>query len=366
MEKKLLETKTLKEIRDVIYNDIDFLTGITLVVQDDYPLMKLVCNFPHFTKAIEFYRDRTTTNDLAAAFNDKKNSDLFSLLLTKQTAGIALNSAALNFSYDKVKECLTFPQTQENLNKTIRDISCLYEYGKGPRIDIVKLLLEKGAKFPSDFNIEVVIRNGLYYPVSYALATIILNREEAKDFVQPVKDSALLTALNYDQLSLVEQLLKLEANPENSLDAACYKDDSKAVRLLLRYGANPDQNNSSALRTAVTHNKKENVKALIEYKVDIHAYKDMALRTASEQGFYDIVELLLKAGAKVSAENQSAIRYASKNGHLQVVKLLLEYGANPRVKNNQALEWAKNRRHIDVANLLEEWIQKQESEKNKN
>lgn len=362
MEKKLLETKNLKEIKDIIYADTDFLTGIILVIQYENPLTKLVRDFPKLMKTIEFYRNRTDTKDLYDAFLQcKNNPTVFSLLLTKETAGIALQ-VATQFSFERMKECLTFPQTQESLDRALKiavnnDIT-------GPLLHAVKILLEKGAKFKGDFNVSVIIQNGYYYPSNYELATIILNREEAKDFSQPVKNSALFTALTANQLSLAERLLILGANPADSLDAACYKDTPEAVRLLLRYGADPNQNHSSALNTAVMHNKPHIVEALIEYKVNIHENSDSALRTACEKGYHDIAKILLAAGAKVSAKGQASICYAAKNGHIETVKLLLENGANPRVKNNQALEWARKRGFTNIVNVIQEWIQKQEESEN--
>lgn len=372
MEKKLLETKTLQEVRDIIKSDTSFITNAILYSQIEFPLYKLVREISPNLEMIKFYRDRTIKTDLYNAFTETlkvSKEDLFTLLLTEKTANVALE-ASIPYSLEKVKQCFDYAKFYEQktldtaLGIAIIDIT--NSIFKSKSLDTINFLLEKGAVFSKDINLLYIIQQGRSYPICYDAVSLILQQEMATEIPQNVKNFSLIESIRDNKLSIAEKLLELGADPGSVyLETTCYNanDDPSCIRLLLRYGANP---NHTCLSTAINHNKKNIVKALIEYKVDIHSVRSSALRNASEKGFFDIVELLLKAGAKVSAENQESIRYASKNGHLQVVKLLLEYGANPRVKNNQALEWAKNRRHNDVANLLEEWIQKQELEKNKN
>lgn len=376
LEKALMEAKTLDNVKDLVKKENSISIGVALVLRDPLPLYTLVNLYPHLTKAIEFYRDRTSSADVRDSFNHvlkRKDEKLFSLLLTEKTAGEALIEVIRGQHWDiressgpkgdKLKQCFAFPQTQESLNTALSTVLItIYD------LNLVKLLREKGAKFKRDIQLSSVIyalTPGTKEPNAVSnLIKTILEAPEAKEIAPEVLDGALMTAVNKRHIPTIESLLKLGANPSHALDQSCYYDDSSFLKLLLANGADPNINNGSPLYTAVCHNKERNVELLLEYKVNIHADRDRAFKKAASLGNYAIVDMLLKAGAKVSVGGQDPIRWAARGGHSEVVKLLLENGANPRVKNNQALEWAKGRNHTEVVTILEEWLKEEENEEN--
>lgn len=358
MEKKLREATSLEEVKNIINREgNDFTIGVITGARYDWPLTNLIRNYPIYTKAIEFYRDRTTSNDLRAAF-ENAHQDTFKLLLNKENADIALE--AISFKEKdlwKLQACLAFPLSQEILSTAL---------GKSVyTIECIKLLREKGAKFPRNIDIAMVMRNVVCE--KSPLIDTILWAEEAKEYTEHVKNMALMVAVEQNNLRYAEQILKLGANNPDALHTVSYYgDNGEMAILLLRYGMDVNDNDGAPLNTAVNNNREKVVEALLDYKANVHFGRDFPLRTASENGNYNIVKMLLKAGAKVSVGNQEPIRMASREGRTEVVKLLLQYGANPRVKNKQALQWAKKYGKLETVAVLEKWIKEKEEEEREN
>lgn len=356
MEKKLREATYLEEVKNIINREgDDFIIGVVTGARYDWPLTNLIRNHPIYKKAIEFYRDRTISNDLRAAF-ENADQDTFKLLLTKHNATIALEAIAFKErDLWKLQACLAFPLTQEILSIAL---------GKSVySIEHIKLLREKGAKFPRSIDIAMVMRNILYD--KSPIIDMILWAEEAKEYAEHVKNTALMVAVEQNNLRYAEQILKLGANNPDALHTVSYYgDNGEMTTLLLRYGMDVNFNNGAPLFTAI-HNKREKVvEALLDYKANVHFQGGNALKSACANGTYNIVKMLLKAGAKVSVDGQAPIRDASRGGYTEVVKLLLAHGANPRVKNKQALQWAKKFGKLEVVTVLEKWIKEKEEEEN--
>lgn len=362
MEKKLRKASSVEEVLNIIDEQgDDFTIGVIIGATHEWPLTNLIQTYPKYIKAIEFYRDRTTGNDLRAAF-DHANDEIFKLLLNKETVNIALGVVTTNFREGdlwKLQACLAFPLSQEILTTTL---------GKSKyTIEPIKLLREKGAKFPRDIDIAAIMRNVPSARGFGPLIDTILWAEEAKEYTEHVKNMALMVAVEQNNLRYAEQILKLGANYPDALNnVSYYGDNGEMATLLLRYGMDVNFNDGIALSTAI-HNKREKVvEAFLDYKANVHFHGGNALISACTNGTYNIVKMLLKAGAKVSANNQAPIRDASKGGHTEVVKLLLAHGANPRVKNKQALQWAKKYGKLETVAVLEKWIKEKEEEEREN
>jgi len=90
---------------------------------------------------------------------------------------------------------------------------------------------------------------------------------------------------------------------------AIYQNDSKLVKILLEYGANPNVIDGNGLYTP--------------------------LSKASDSNMIEIVKLLLKYGADINYqhnESETALTVAAKGcKKFELVKLLLKHGANPRI-----------------------------------
>lgn len=382
MEKKFLEAKDLYDIREIIEKNKSLSVGVILVAHCTFPLFVLVCDYPTFTKAIEYYRDRTTEQDLENAFSallqkEDEESDmyetkldsetkekLYNLLFCEKTAGPALLSSVNNENIEKVKYCLSVPQEPGFLRGALN--TAVSHRGN---IEITNLLLEKGAEFDTTVDIETILIKAVNNSRFYDIALKIFSSDKAKNFNQGIKDDALYRiSTSYrilrerNELKTAEKLfeimkllLELGANPTNSLYNACYEDNTELAELFLRYGADPNTENFIA--TAASHNREKLVKLLLEYKANVQAGNNLALRNASEGGYYNIVKMLLQAGAKVTANTQESIREACSHGHENVVKLLLKNGANPRVRNKQALTSARKNGHEKVVAILEKWFE---------
>lgn len=94
---------------------------------------------------------------------------------------------------------------------------------------------------------------------------------------------------------------------------ACRKGFADEVKLLLRYGANPNRPNSFG-RTAL--------------------HESFDYDGLSQEG----IELLIRAGADVNAvdkNNETPLFLAAWRGNLTSVKLFMQHGANAKVRNSR-------------------------------
>ncbi|RDL34650.1 uncharacterized protein BP5553_07778 [Venustampulla echinocandica] len=114
----------------------------------------------------------------------------------------------------------------------------------------------------------------------------------------------------------------------------------EVVKLLLEKEANPaaaDDGGWTPLYRASGKGHVEVVKLLLEKGADLVAAdrgRWTALYLASENGHVEVVKLLLGKGAYLTAANGggwTALYQASRSGHVEVVKLLLEKGADPAI-----------------------------------
>lgn len=134
---------------------------------------------------------------------------------------------------------------------------------------------------------------------------------------QPDGTTALHWATHWDDLDLVDLLLRAGANPNARndlgvppLSLACMNGSATVAARLLDGGANPD----GALRTG-----------------------ESALMTASRGGSVDIVRLLLARHAGVNVaervRGQTALMWAAAASHADVVELLIRSGADVRARS---------------------------------
>lgn len=128
-----------------------------------------------------------------------------------------------------------------------------------------------------------------------------------------------------------------------ALHSAASRGKAEVVKLLLDYGADSrirTEGLSTALTLAATDGHRKVVKLLLDRGADImekgpHGYT--ALHLAAEEGHHDVVQLLLQRGADITAtenEGSTALHLATAAGCLEVVDLLIGWGEGTAVRDS--------------------------------
>ncbi|KAK6525192.1 hypothetical protein TWF694_005338 [Orbilia ellipsospora] len=126
-------------------------------------------------------------------------------------------------------------------------------------------------------------------------------------------------------------------NGETALYCALDRGENELVRLLLKNGADPNQecaDGRRCLTVAVKEGDLELAKLLVDSGVDINARgpeEAAAIVAACKSGNKDVVCFLLDQGADVNMwdpKHGDALQAAAYKGHVEIVKLLLDNGAN--------------------------------------
>ncbi|MEO6286989.1 MAG: ankyrin repeat domain-containing protein [Dyadobacter sp.] len=152
--------------------------------------------------------------------------------------------------------------------------------------------------------------------------------------------TALMNAINKNNLSLVQQLIKdgadvneLDANQDAPIVIAAYKGYNQILQSLLAAGADvravdPGMK-ATALHAAAYAGRTEAAKLLIQYHIDINKQGPYngytALHDAIWQGNVEIVKVLLAAGADLnllSNDGKSALDFARSKGRKEIVGLI--------------------------------------------
>jgi uncharacterized protein len=173
----------------------------------------------------------------------------------------------------------------------------------------------------------------------------------------------------WEQLLKEKRIGKRDIDKYNLLFRAVDHRDVEAVRMLLRYGANPNkivsygwETESTALigasddpswKRAGFACSVEILSLLLKHKADPNqpVRKGMnPLYVAANAGNLEGVKLLLAHGANPNRSPWNPLEFAAKGGHLDIVKALLKAGAC--VKNNQALQFAASEGHIAIVQTL--------------
>ncbi len=162
----------------------------------------------------------------------------------------------------------------------------------------------------------------------------------------------------------LSQLNEVPDHAPTILGAAARKGHLDAVRVLLRYGANPDIRGYdwyglTALMWAAREGHLDIVKEMVEHGATIDLENQSgqtALYQAAKSGHLDVAKYLIEAGANVEAgEYLLPLAGASSGGHREMVCFLLERGASVHVNgfyDRSPLGCACAAGHLEIANLL--------------
>jgi ankyrin repeat protein len=152
--------------------------------------------------------------------------------------------------------------------------------------------------------------------------------------------SALMNAINNNNLSLVQQLIadganvkELDANQDAPLVMAAYKGYAQIVKALLEAGADvravdPGMK-ATALHAAAYAGRTEAAKLLIEHHIDINKQGPYngytALHDAIWQNNIEVVKLLLAANADLtllSNDGKSPLDFARSKNRTEIIALI--------------------------------------------
>lgn len=168
----------------------------------------------------------------------------------------------------------------------------------------------------------------------------------------------------YARIGTIADALKVyAAGDDRELLAAAARNDTAAVELLLKAGANPnakDEGNVRPLMFAMDFGAIEIARLLLDAGADPNVKKDGAplLAIAAMNGYTRVAGLLLQAGARLderSASNDTALINAVLMNHADTVRMLLHYGPDLSLENDAgktALAIAATQDYRDIADLL--------------
>jgi ankyrin len=165
------------------------------------------------------------------------------------------------------------------------------------------------------------------------------------DAPQPDGTTALHWATHWDELDIVDQLLRAGANPNavNDLGVpplllACTNGSAKVVARLLAGGASPDsalRTGESALMSAARGGSVDIVQLLLSRRANVNVVERVrgqtALMWAAAASHPDVVDLLIRSGADVharSARGTTPLLFAARAGDLASARALVAGGAD--------------------------------------
>ena len=269
------------------------------------------------------------------------DADIVKLLLehgTKQRKGRAITNAI----FSKNTEIICILSERGAQVDEDRLYPLLVEAFKNGNADVVKLLLEHGAKQGIDRAMKEAICNK-----NAEIIKILSEYGTHTDNKYQSDEPPLVVAVEKGDADVVKLLLKYTANVDHknsngwtALMKASKKGDSKLeiIELLLKHGAQVDLQNDageSALIVAAQNGQAKLATKLVqEYGASVGLKNKhsswTALMEASESGSIDIVKLLLEHGAD---DLGWALVLAILNKHNDIIELLLEHGVQVDDKN---------------------------------
>lgn len=213
------------------------------------------------------------------------------------------------------------------------------------RLDIVLLLIEKGAKIDI---VDKYDRSILLIPIMYSYDNILKtlldeNKNQIGISVIDIKDKNYKVPLHY----------------------AIETQNINAINMLLEYGANPniiDKDGYNSLHIAIKSRSSEICNIIIKYVTDIDSrYNtgETALHLACNLQLIDMVNILLKNNINVNITDHSheitALHYSVLLNNKDLVALLLKYDANPNIQDiygNTALHYCVMENNFEIFMML--------------
>ncbi|KAF5026432.1 hypothetical protein F66182_1497 [Fusarium sp. NRRL 66182] len=252
-----------------------------------------------------------------------------------------------------VKMLLTYgayPNSATDYGKT----ALLFAVSAG-QLDIVELLVESGAdinyKSPQgDTALSLAERHGCSKLLNVIRAGTRRSRtginEESSNLTPANHErycSMLIDASRRGHLKMIERLKGLGVDPgriingRTALHEAAFRDQAKAVALLVKYGAITDLRDAygcTALILAASQGHVRIVEILCGLGASLENVNNEGrgpLLEAAREGHDTTTSLLLRYGARTESRDSKGggpLWHATSNGHKNIVKMLVEHGAN--------------------------------------
>lgn len=170
----------------------------------------------------------------------------------------------------------------------------------GGHIAVVKFLIECGVVYRKCKALDSSAANGQLESIKFLI-------ESGVDIGDDLHSSALMSAIRYKSLNIIEWLLDNAADVrllgDQPLIMACINGSLDVVKLLIARGASVK---SDQLAAACMHGHLEIVKFLVSAGADINPANQVPLISAVDHGKWDIVEFLLVSGAQFFCKTESA------------------------------------------------------------
>ena len=180
------------------------------------------------------------------------------------------------------------------------------------------------------------------------------------------KDDLLLHAIDNESLTIVEDLLKLDSNPnatnscgQTALMVAFLNGRLDVVAFLIHYGANLEETFDVAIRKGFA----DIVEKILAFDLDIidDVFGQSSINIAIDVDSLEMVKLLLKYDPDVNPELENGstpIFHAVSKRNIEIIKVLLQNGAKPDVYDDDEmtpLVNAMERNRFDIAKILLEY-----------
>ncbi|KAJ7763139.1 ankyrin repeat-containing domain protein [Mycena maculata] len=236
--------------------------------------------------------------------------------------------------------------------------------------DIIQLLLKHGANINAEDGFH-----GNALRIASGSGRLDVVRLLLEKGATDVHFGGLCSASDRGHIAIVRLLLDHGAAnttggfPGGALQAASREGHRDIVQLLLEHGADINASNGlaggKALQAASRNGHADVVRLLLEKgATNLQERHNSALCSASESGHIDIVQLLIDQGSDVNAEGGIyPLQAASRNGYTNIVRLLLEHGADANATagfSESALQVSQRNGHTDIVRLLLEHGAQQE------
>ena len=237
----------------------------------------------------------------------------------------------------------------------------LFEAAKNGHMDIVRLLLDKGAKpnISDDYG-ESPLKAAAFEGY-IEVVKLLIDRGADPNMIDDNRDSALHDAARMGHNDIIQLLLDIGANPNISnrwgdkpLHNAARHGNFSIVQLLLNIGADPNIKNDDGETPLYEafQNEHNNVEHLLleNGARPNKEYYEQKLLMAIEEGNTRDVRNHLLSGVNINFDQSEPLKEAVRIGHKDIVVLLLSKGANP----NPNMEHVYDESPLTIALELEE------------